>query len=149
MSFQSRMFVFLGVALAAPGCTSRHILQLSSPERASTVTLVDQGQETGPEDDTVVVLEDPARITKVAAFFEARTKKWQPMIGKPATVRRNQIKFRHGNEVTDWFWIENNYLCLSTPAGACYTCKLSDAERTELLNLFADSSDAPASPTRG
>lgn len=137
MANRTWMFALLGAVLLSPGCTQRLVLRMST-ERPSTVTLVDKGDDNGADDDKIVVLKDRAQIETIAAFFEARVKKWQPMIGRPAAVRRNEIKFRRGNEVTDWFWLERDGLCLSTPSGRYYTCKLSEDERTELLAFFSE-----------
>ncbi len=66
-----------------PGCTPRVILRLSNPEQASSVTLFDQGAAGGNEDDTLAFIDQPARIGKVAAFFEERAQRWEPIKGSP------------------------------------------------------------------
>ncbi len=108
---------------------------MASPEQASTVTLFDQGEESRDDDDTVVVLDETERIAKVAAFFEARADKWKRFDGTPP-VGRYQISFRKGEAVSDRFWLEGGSLGLQTPEGQYYTCNISTAERTELLNIF-------------
>lgn len=146
MSIRTRMFVVAAAALALPACT-RHILQMSSPAQATTVTLLDGGEGADAADDRVVVLDQPKPIGKVAWFFQKRAAKWEPYTGKIDRTRRYQISFRKGDEVTDRFWIVEDSLFLHTPSGKYYTCKLSDAERSELLNLFSDSQPA-ANPAR-
>lgn len=139
MSMRTRMFVVAGMAFLSPACMPRHILQMSSPEQVTTVTLFDGGEDAATEDDGVVVLDQPARIAKVAAFFKRRTEKWKPYSGKIDTVRRYQISFRKGDEVTDRFWIVEGALFLHSPSGKYFSCELTDGERTQLLGLFADS----------
>lgn len=129
-----KLTVALAVAMVL-GCSQRHILRMSSPEQASTVTLFDQGEESRDEDDTVVVLDEPERIAKVAAFFEERADKWKRYDGTPP-VGRYQISFRKGEAVSDRFWLEGGSLGLKTPEGQYYTCNVSNAERAELLNIF-------------
>lgn len=136
MSKRTRTFVGLIVLMVASGCSARHILRMSNPEKASAVALFDAGGTVGEDDDTVIVLDEPARIAKVAAFFEARAEKWDRYAGKANVHRRYQISFRRGEEVTDQFWIAGNRLLLHTPSGAYYTCELSDAEIAELLEIF-------------
>ncbi|MGE5192458.1 MAG: hypothetical protein ACM3U2_08135 [Deltaproteobacteria bacterium] len=141
MSIRTRMFVVAAVAFLSPACT-RHILQMSSPEQASTVTLFDGGEEGAAEDDTVVVLNEPAQISRVARYFRKRAGKWEPYTGRIDQSRRYQISFRKGDDVTDRFWIVKGSLFLHSPTGKYYKCDLSDAERSELLNLFSDSRPA-------
>jgi hypothetical protein len=133
------MFVVASVAFLLPACMQRHILQMSSPEQATTVTLFDAGEDAGANDDGIVVLDGPARIVKVAAFFKKRMDKWKPYSGRVDTARRYQISFRKGDEVTDRFWIVDGALFLHTPSGKYFSCDLTDDERTQLLALFADS----------
>jgi hypothetical protein len=140
------MFVVAAAALALPACT-RHILQMSSPAQATTVTLFDGGEGADDADDRVVVLDQPKAIARVAWYFQKRAAKWEPYTGKIDRTRRYQISFRKGDDVTDRFWIVNDLLFLHTPSGQYYTCQLSDAERAELLKLFADS-QPPANSVR-
>ncbi len=140
MSIRTGMFVLgMWVALVAPGCTPRVILRLSNPEQASSVTLFDQGAVGGTEDDTLAYLDQPARIAKVAAFFEERTQRWETIKGSPPVRKRYTISFRKGEEVTDRFWLEGSTLGLQTPSGNENSCILSEEERFKLLQLFADS----------
>lgn len=146
MAMRTGMFVgVLGLLLSA-GCMQRHVLRMASPERASTVTLLDQGEDSGTEDDRVVVLDEPARIARVADFLQARAEKWRPFAGKIDRPRRYQISFRKEDEVTDRFWITRDSLFLHTPSGDYYACDLADAERAELIGLF---SEPPADSFRG
>jgi hypothetical protein len=133
------MFVAVGVAILIPGCTPRHILQMSSPEQASTVSLLDAGESADADDDKLVVLDQPARIARVAAFFQKRTQKWEKSDGKMEAARRYQISFRKGDDVTDRFWIAGGSLVLHSPNGQYFTCDLSETERSQLLSLFAES----------
>jgi hypothetical protein len=146
------MFVVAAAALMLPACT-RHVLQMSSPERASTVTFFDRGDGKADGDDRIVVLDQPAEIARVAGYFRKRAAKWQPYTGKIDHTRRYQISFRKGEDVTDRFWIVDDSLFLHSPSGKYYVCKLSDAEREELLNLFSESQPAadpvPAASGRG
>jgi hypothetical protein len=140
MAMRTGMFVgCLGLLLAA-GCMQRHVLRMSSPERASTVTLLDQGDDPGTEDDSLVVLEEPARIARVADFLQARAEKWRPFTGKIDRPRRYQITFRKEDEVTDRFWITRDSLFLHAPSGDYFACDLADAERAELIGLFSGKS---------
>jgi hypothetical protein len=142
MSIRTRTFVAVGIAFLIPACTPRHILQMSSPEQASTVTLFDAGEQADAEDDQVVVLDQPKRIARVAEFFQKRAERWEKFEGKVDSQRRYQISFRKGDDVTDRFWIVSGSLVLHSPSGEYYTCDLSDAERSQLLNLFSDSRKA-------
>jgi hypothetical protein len=142
MSNRTRMFVVAGIAFLIPACTPRHILQMSSPEQASTVTLFDAGEQADADDDQVVVLDQPARIARVASFFQKRAERWEKFDGKVASQRRYQISFRKGDDVTDRFWITSGSLILHSPSGEYYTCDLSDAERSQLLKLFSESRQA-------
>jgi hypothetical protein len=146
MTMRTGMFVGLTGLLLVAGCMQRHVLRMASPERASTVTLLDQGDDPGTEDDTVVVLEEPARIARVADFLQARAEKWRPFTGKIDRPRRYQMTFRKEDEVTDRFWITRDSLFLHTPSGDYYACDLTDAERAELIGLF---SHLPAGSFRG
>lgn len=138
MSIRTGMFVVAAsAALVASGC-ARHILRMSNPEQASSVSLFDQGPADGNEDDTLTLLDEPARIAKVAKFFEARTDRWEPVKGSPPVKRRYLISFRKGEEVTDRFWLDGTTLGLQSPRGKDYTCQLDDAERQKLIALFAD-----------
>jgi hypothetical protein len=129
------MFV-AAYALVVAGCAQKHILRMSSPEQSTTVALFDQGEEDGTDDDTVIVLDDPARIADVTAFFKARVEKWKLLDGKPPRNRRYQISFRRWEEVTDRFWLEGRTLGLHTPSGDDFICDLSGAECAELLETF-------------
>ena len=135
MGIKARMLTVATLMAISPGCSQRHILRMSSPEQASTVTLFDQGEESRADDDTVVVLDESERIAKVAAFFDARAEKWKRFDGTPP-VGRYQISFRKGETVSDRFWLEGGSLGLKTPEGQYYTCNVSNAERAELLNIF-------------
>lgn len=130
------MFGGVMVVMLASSCSARHILRMSNPEKASAVALFDAGETTGEEDDTVIVLDEPARIARVAAFFEARAEKWDRYAGKVNVKRRYQISFRRGEDVTDQFWIAGTRLLLHTPSGVYYRCDVSDAEVAELLEIF-------------
>jgi len=136
MSIRTWMFAVAGVLFFAPGCATRHILRMSNPEQATTVALFDQGEENGTEDDSIVVLDDSARIADVAAFFKARAEKWKPLNARPPRNPRYQISFRKWEEVTDRFWLEGRTVGLHTPAGGDFTCELSTAESAELLEIF-------------
>ncbi len=138
MSNRTWMFVAAGFAFLIPACSPRHILQMSSPEQASTVTLFDAGEDANDEDDQVIVLDEPARIAKVAAFFQKRAERWEKSDGKGDALRRYSISFRKGGDVTDQFWIASGSLILHTPSGEYYTCDLSEAERSQLLSLFSE-----------
>jgi hypothetical protein len=131
------MFVGMLGLLMAAGCMQRHVLRMSSPERSSTVTLLDQGDDPGTDDDRVTVLDEPAQIARVAEFLQARAEKWRPFTGKVNRPRRYQITLRKDDEVTDRFWITRDSLFLHTPSGDYYSCDLTDAERAELIGLFA------------
>jgi hypothetical protein len=136
------MFVVAAVALLSPACT-RHVLQMSSPEQASTVTLFDAGADAAAEnDDHVVVLDQPKRIARVAGFFQKRAMNWEPYSGRLDEPRRYQISFRKGNDVTDRFWIMDGTLLLHSPSGKYYQCALSATERTEILSMFSGSRPA-------
>lgn len=138
MTMRTGMFVgVLGLFLAA-GCMQRHVLRMATPERSSTVTLLDQGDDPGTEDDRLVVLEEPSQIARVADFLQARAEKWRPFTGKVDRQRRYQITFRKEDEVTDRFWITRDSLFLHTPKGDYYACDLNDAERAELVAFFSD-----------
>ncbi len=139
MSIRTGMFVVVGVAFLIPACTPRHILQMSSPEQASTVTLFDAGENADAEDDKTVVLDQPAQIARVASFFKKRAERWEKDDSQAARQRRYSISFRKGGEVTDQFWIVSGSLLLHTPAGEYYACELTDGERSQLLNLFSES----------
>ncbi len=139
MSNRTGMFVVASIAFLVPACSPRHILQMSSPEQASTVTLFDAGDDAGAEDDRVVVLDRPAEIAKVARFFQKRAEQWEKSDGKGDALRRYQISFRKGEDVTDRFWIVGGALVLHSPSGEYYSCDLSEAERSQLLSLFSDS----------
>lgn len=130
------MFALILTILPAWGCSQRHILRMSSPELSTTVTLHDDGPTGSEDDDTTIVLDEPKRIVKVAAFFEARTDKWVPMNEESRRKPRIAISFRRGDQETDRFWLERDRLCLRQPNGDYYTCYLSDAERAELKNYF-------------
>ena len=129
-------FVLLLAIMPAWGCSQRHILRMSNPELSTTVTLFDQGSQDSDDDDTTIVLDEPKRIAKVAAFFEARTQKWNPMDEASRRKPRAAITFRKGDQEKDRFWLERDRLCFRSPEGKYYTCDLSDAERAELHNLF-------------
>jgi len=135
MGILARMLVVAFAVMLSPGCSQRHILRMSNPEQASTVTLFDQGEESRDDDDTVIVLDDAERIAKVAKFLEARAEKWKRFNGTPP-VGRYQISFRKGEAVSDRFWLEGGSLGLKTPSGEYYTCNVSNAERAELLGIF-------------
>ena len=138
MSMRTGMFVGMLVAGAASfsaGCSQQYLLRMSSPEQANVVALFDSGNSKGNEDDAVVVLDEKARIKKAAAFFESRSSRWQPLTGAPPSPRY-EVTFRKGDKVTDRFWLRDNVLCLQTPEGQYFTCEISDAERSELMNIF-------------
>ena len=146
MSHRTGMFVgLLGLFLAA-GCMQRHVLRMATPERSSTVTLLDQGDDEGTDDDRLIVLDEPARIGRVADFLQARAEKWRPFAGRVDRPRRYQMTFRKEDEVTDRFWITRDSLFLHTPSGDYYACDLTDTERAELIGLFAET---PADAHRG
>ena len=140
MSRRTGTFVIAGAAFLLSACTPRHILQMSSPEQSTTVTLFDAGEEGVADDDEVVVLDQPARIAKVTTFFKKRLDKWQPYAGKVDTARRYQISFRRGDEVTDRFWIVDGALFLHSPNGKYFSCALTEEERSRLLGLFTKAS---------
>jgi hypothetical protein len=98
--------------------------------------LFEQGPGEGDDDDIVMVLDEPKRIAKVAAFFEARAEKWKPLEDDGPRKPRSAITFRKGDQETDRFWLERDRLCFQTPSGKYFTCDLSDAERAELQNMF-------------
>ncbi len=148
MSIRTGTFVVAAAALLLPACT-RHVLQMSSPERSTTVTLFDRGDQKADGDDRVVVLEQPAEIARVAAYFQKRASKWEPYTGKIDRTRQYQISFRNGDDVTDRFWIVNDSLFLHSPSGKYYVCRLSDVEREELLSLFSESQPAATPTARG
>jgi len=142
MSIRTRMFVVAAAALVLPACT-RHVLQMSSPEQASSVTLFDGGADAAAEnDDAVVVLDQPKRIARVAGFFQKRAMNWEPYSGRLDETRRYQISFRKAGDVTDRFWIMDGSLLLHSPSGKYYQCALSDSERSELLSMFSGSRTA-------
>jgi hypothetical protein len=130
------MFALILTILPACGCSQRHILRMSSPELSTTVSFFDKGPTDSDDDDTTIVLDEPKRIAKVAAFFEARTDKWKPLDAESRRKRQTTISFRKGDQTTDRFWLERDRICLQDPAGDCWTCDLSDAERAELKNYF-------------
>jgi hypothetical protein len=135
MGMRAGMLAAAIAVVLMPGCSQRHILRMSSPEEASTVTLFDQGETNREDDDTVVVLDQPVRIAKAARFFEDRADRWKAFDGKPP-MARYQISFRKGMTVSDNFWLEGGSLGLKTPEGKYYICDVSSAERAELLNIF-------------
>ena len=130
------MFVLMLTMLPAGGCSQRHILRMSSPELSTTVTFFDKGPTDSDDDDTTIVLDEPKRIAKVAAFFEARTGKYKPLDGESRRVRQTTISFRRGDKTTDRFWLERDRICLQNTDGEYYACDLSDAERAELKSYF-------------
>jgi hypothetical protein len=130
------MFVLFLAMMPTSGCSQRHILRMANPELSTTVTLLDQGADDGDDDDTVIVLDEPKRIVKVAAFFEARAEKWKPLDEESPRKPRSAITFRRGDVVSDRFWLERDRLCFQSPEGRYYTCDLSDEERAELKSLF-------------
>lgn len=137
MSIRTGMFVgaFVVAALFAAGCSQHYVLRMSSPEEANIVALFDSGESKDNEDDAFVALDERARIKKVARFFEARAARWMPLEGAPPSPRY-EFTFRKGEKVTDRFWLRDNVLCLKTPEGHYFTCEISDAERSELMNIF-------------
>ena len=136
MSIRTGTFVLVLVLMPGWGCSQRHILRMSNPELSTTVTLFDQGVAEDNDDDTVIVLDEPNRIAKVAAFFEKRADKWVLLDDDSQRPRRVVISFRKGDRDTDRFWLERDRLCLRSHSGEYYTCELSDAERAELLSIF-------------
>ena len=130
------MFVLLLAMMPTAGCSQRHILRMSNPELSTTVTYFDQGSDDGDADDTVIVIDEPQRIAKVAAFFQARTEKWVPIEEDFRRKPRSAITFRKGDQTKDRFWLERDRLCLQQPNGEYYVCDLSDVERAELMGLF-------------
>lgn len=130
------MIIFMLTMLPASGCSQRHILRMSSPELSTNVSLFDQGPTDSKDDDILIVLDEPKRIAKVAAFFEARTDKWKPLDGESRRIRQTTISFRKGDKITDRFWLERDRICLQNTNGECWACDLSDAERAELKNYF-------------
>jgi hypothetical protein len=135
MGMRAGMLVLAMASVLMPGCSQRHILRMSSPEQSSTVALFDQGETSSDDDDTVVVLDEPEQIAKVAKFFEDRADRWKPFDGKPPHARY-QITFRKGMTVSDTFWLEGGTLGLKTPEGKYFVCDVASAERAELFNLF-------------
>lgn len=135
MSHRTRMFAGAVAVLLASSCSQRLIMRMSSPQQATSVTLSDRGQTTRSEDDAIVVLEDPTRISAVAGFFESRAENWRALNEFPPTPRY-QISFRNGNEVTDRFWLDEGALVLKTSSGKNYTCDLTSNERAKLLKIF-------------
>ncbi len=136
MSTRTGMFVLMLAMMPAAGCSQRYILRMSNPELSTTVTLFDQGNEDNDDDDTTVVLDEPKRIARVAAFFEKRTQKWEPLDEEYRRKPRAAITFRKGDQESDRFWLERDRLCCRNPQGQYYVCNLSDDERAELMSLF-------------
>lgn len=134
MWVRSGAFIALALLLAA-GCSQHYVLRMSTPELSNFVTLLDSGTSKGKEDDGFVVLDEPARIEKAAAFFKARSSRWEPLNDAPP-VPRYEITFRKKDKVTDRFWMRDDRLCLMTPEGRYFVCSLSEAERAELLSIF-------------
>jgi hypothetical protein len=130
------MFAVVLAMIPVSGCSQRHILRMSNPEMSSTVTLFEQGAEDTADDDLTIVLDEPRRIAKVAAFFQARAEKWTPLAKEFRRKPRATITFRRNEQETDRFWLERDRLCLRQPNGEYYTCQLSDAERAELMSIF-------------
>ena len=130
------MFVLVLAMMPAGGCSQRHILRMSNPELSTTVTLFEQGPAEGDADDTTIVLDEPQRIAKVAAFFEARGDKWNRLEDDSRRTPRSAITFRKGDRETHRFWLERDRLCVQDHSGKYYTCDLSDDERAELQNTF-------------
>ena len=136
ISIRMGMFVLMLAMLPASGCSQRHILRMSNPEQSTTVTLFEQGPEAGDADDTVIVLDEPRRIARVHAFFEARAEKWNRLEDESPRMPRSAITFRKGDRETDRFWLERDRLCFQAPSGKYFTCDLSDDERAQLQNMF-------------
>jgi hypothetical protein len=137
VSTRMGMFVLLLLALMPnSGCSQRHILRMSNPELSTTVSLHEVGSDEGDADDTTIVIDEPQRIAKVAAFFQARSDKWVPMDEEFRRKPRSAIAFRKGDQTKDRFWLERDRLCLQQPSGEYFVCDLSDAERAELVGLF-------------
>ena len=136
ISIEKMLLVFM-LAMVPAGCSQHYVLRLSNPEEATTVTFFDQGDGDGEDDDTTIVLDEPNRIAKVAAFFEARAAKWHRLDDDlPQRRRRTAISFRKGDQPTDRFWLERDRLLFQQPDGRYFVCDLTDAERTELKNIF-------------
>jgi hypothetical protein len=129
------MFVIVLAMLPASGCSQRYILRMSNPEQSTTVTYFEQGRGEG-DDDTTIVLDEPKRIAKVAAFFEARADKWRRLDEESPRMPRSAVSFRKGDQVADRFWLERDRLCFQSPDGNYYTCDLSDDERAQLKSIF-------------
>lgn len=134
MWMRSGAFVVLAVSLAA-GCSQHYVLRMSTPELSNYVTLFDSGTSKEKEDDGFVVLDEPARIAKAAAFFKARSSRWEPLDDTPPAPRF-EITFRKQDKVTDRFFLRDDRLCLQTPEGRYFVCSLSEAEQAELLKIF-------------
>ena len=130
------MFVLMLTMLPAWGCSQRHILRMSDPELSTTVSYFDRGPTESDDDDITIVLDEPKRIVKVAAFFQARTERWIPLDEELRRKPQVAIRFRKGDQVVESYWLERDRLCFQSPQGKYYICSLSDAERAELKNLF-------------
>jgi hypothetical protein len=130
------MFVLILTILPACGCSQRHVLRMSDPELSTTVTFFDQGPADSDDDDTTIVLDEPKRIIKVAAFFQARTEKWVRIDEETRRKPRAAITFRKGDQTTERYWLGRDRLSFQSPEGIYYVCSLSDAERAELKNYF-------------
>jgi hypothetical protein len=136
ISIRKGMFVLLLAMLLASGCSQRHILRMSNPELSTNVTLFEQGSEDSDDNGTTIVLDEPKRIAKVAAFFEARAEKWKPLEEEFRRKPQSAVAFRKGDQTTDRFWLERDRLCFQSPDGKYFTCDLSDDERAQLKSIF-------------
>jgi hypothetical protein len=128
--------------LPAAGCTQRFVLRMSNPEQASTVTLFEGFDKSTDDDDRSTTLEDPARISKVAAFFKSKADEFYPFNTDPTLVSTCTVTFRNEQETGDRFWLDPTHIYMKTPTGDFFACKLTTRESSDLVNIFRTASNS-------
>lgn len=136
MSIRTGMFIVMLALVPAAGCAQRYVLRMSNPEESSTVTLFEGGRDETEDDDRTTVIEDPARIAKVAAFFKSKADEFSLMNADAPRMPRCTVVFRNDSEERDRFWVDPTHIYMQTPAGEYFVCKVSPRESGDLVRIF-------------
>ena len=136
MSIRTRMFIAMLALLPAAGCTQRYVLRLSNPEQSSSVSLFEGLDPKTEVDDRLTLLDEPARISKVAAFFKSKEEEFYKMEEDSPRMPQCTIRFNKDLDETDRFWLDPTRLYMKTPEGHYFACKITQRESSDLVKIF-------------
>lgn len=130
------MFIVMLALVPAAGCAQRYVLRMANPDESSTVTLFEGRSETTEDDDRTTVIEDPAQIARVYAFFKSKADEFSMMNADAPRMPRCTVVFRSDTEERDRFWVDPTHVYMKNIAGEYFVCKVTQRESGELLKIF-------------